>query len=126
MSNKILVVDDSNSVRKIIINQLAGEGYEFDEAVDGLDGLEKFKKDSNFFLILTDINMPKLDGLGFCEQLRELPEGKKTPIFVISTEGNDELKSRAKALGVMAWMTKPPDATKLKMAVKHVVGLTKK
>ncbi|MFZ3230786.1 MAG: response regulator [Pseudobdellovibrio sp.] len=115
---KILIVDDSVTIRKVLRMILQAEGHEFIEAIDGIDGLAKFEENPGIALVLTDINMPNMDGLTMCERLRQTPRGKTVAIFVISTEGNAELKSRAKAAGVLAWMTKPPQADKLLSAVQ--------
>lgn len=117
---KILIVDDSVTIRKVLKHILQADGYDFIEAVDGVDGLAKFEE-SEISLVLTDVNMPNMDGLTMCERLRETQKGKDVTIFVISTEGNVELKARAKAAGVSAWMTKPPQADALKGAVQTTV-----
>ncbi|MBC7465029.1 MAG: response regulator [Bdellovibrio sp.] len=115
---KILIVDDSMTIRKVLRMMLQNEGHEFIEAVDGIEGLSKFEQTPGIQLVLTDVNMPNMDGLTMCERLRQTEIGKDVTIFVISTEGNTELKLRAKAAGVSGWMTKPPQADKLIGAVQ--------
>ena len=118
----ILVVDDSMTIRKVLQSILEPEGHQVSEAADGVEGLAKFKENNNFSLILTDVNMPNMDGITMCEQLRLTEGGKKVPIFVISTEGNNDLKARAKAAGVLAWMTKPPQGDKIRDAIRIVLS----
>lgn len=118
----ILVVDDSMTIRKVLQSILEPDGHVVSEASDGLEGLSKFKGVADISLILTDVNMPNMDGITMCEQLRQLEEGKKVPIFVISTEGNSDLKARAKAAGVLAWMTKPPQGDKIREAIRLVLS----
>lgn len=118
---KVLIVDDSVTIRRILKSHLEPEGHEIIEAVDGADGVAKFLENKDIPLILTDVNMPKMDGLTLCERIRAEECGKSVTIFIISTEGNDEFKAKAKSLGVMAWLTKPPDPDKLKIAVNHVL-----
>lgn len=119
---KILVVDDSGVIRKTIMMILNDAGYEFTEAADGVEGLAKFSENPGFDLVITDINMPNMDGLTMSEKLRAEPNGKSVLIFVVSTEGNPDLKARAKAAGILAWMTKPPQPDKLRDAVKLVLS----
>lgn len=114
---KILIVDDSETIRKMLKHILSADGHEFFEAGDGVEGLARYAEINNCNLVLTDINMPNMDGITFCEKLRQTPAGKTVKIFVISTEGNADLKARAKAAGVSAWMTKPPQPEKLRQAV---------
>lgn len=112
MPKKILIIDDSATVRQAVRLPLQKTDYLCVEAVDGNDGLDKLKAES-FDLILTDINMPNLDGFGFIEQARRLPQGKFTPIVVLTTESNDELKRRGKAVGASGWIVKPFQADQL-------------
>jgi two-component system chemotaxis response regulator CheY len=119
---KISVVDDSGVIRKTIMMILNDAGYEFTEAADGVEGLAKFAGNPKFDLIITDINMPNMDGLTMAEKIRAEENGKNALIFVVSTEGNPDLKSRAKAAGILAWMTKPPQPDKLREAVRIVLS----
>ena len=91
---------------------LQKDAYLCIEAVDGIDGLNKLKAES-FDLILTDINMPNLDGFELIAQARQLPNSKFTPIVVLTTESNDELKRRGKAAGASGWIVKPFQAEQL-------------
>ena len=112
MPKKILIIDDSATVRQAVRLPLQKTDFACVEAVDGNDGLDKLKAES-FDLIITDINMPNLDGFGFIEQARQLPQAKFTPIVVLTTESNDELKRRGKAAGASGWIVKPFQADQL-------------
>ena len=120
MSKTILAVDDSPSVRQMVRLTLAGAGYTVVEAVDGQDALEKATA-QRFDAILTDQNMPRLDGIGFIRQFRTRPEGKGVPIVFLSTESQDTLKAQAKEAGAIGWMIKPFDQAQLLAVVKKVL-----
>jgi two-component system, chemotaxis family, chemotaxis protein CheY len=103
----ILIVDDSAMIRDMLKYALLDGGYtKVTEAFDGLDGLEK-AKNSNFDLIITDIRMPKMNGLDLVKNLREMYDYSKVPIFVLSTESSDDMKTRGKENGATGWITKP-------------------
>lgn len=121
MSKTILAVDDSPSVRQMVRLTLVGAGYTVVEAVDGQDALEKATA-QRFDAILTDQNMPRLDGIGFIRKFRTLPEGKGVPIVFLSTELQDTLKAQAKEAGAIGWMIKPFDQAQLLAVVKKVAG----
>jgi len=112
MPKKILIIDDSATVRPAVRLPLQKTDFVCVEAVDGNDGLDKLKAEK-FDLIITDINMPNLDGFGFIEQARQLPQAKFIPIVVLTTESNDELKRRGKAAGASGWIVKPFQADQL-------------
>lgn len=121
MSAKILAVDDSVSIRKSITFILGQEGYEVTEAVDGVDGLKKAEEDK-FGLIITDINMPNMDGIQFTRELRQNPKYKFTPIIVLTTENQDSKMQEGKGAGATGWIVKPFSADKLLAVVKKIVG----
>ena len=121
MSKTILAVDDSASIRQMVAFTLKNSGYEVIEAVDGMDGLEKARSKS-FNLILTDQNMPRMDGLTLVKNLRGLPQYKTTPILMLTTESSDAMKSQGKAAGATGWLVKPFDPQKLIEVVKKVIG----
>ena len=121
--SKILVVDDSETLRSQIKEILEEAQFEVLEAQNGLDGLEVIGEHSDLALILCDVNMPEMDGLTMCEQIEERGLGNVPPIFMLTTESSKEMKSRGKAAGVMAWVTKPFVAEKLIKAVNKVLGL---
>ena len=121
MSKTILAVDDSASIRQMVAFTLKNSGYEVIEAVDGMDGLEKARSKS-FNLILTDQNMPRMDGLTLVKNLRGLPQYKTTPILMLTTESSDAMKAQGKAAGATGWLVKPFDPQKLIEVVKKVIG----
>lgn len=116
----ILAVDDSPSMRKMVSFTLLGAGYEVVEAVDGQDAFEKAQL-QKFDLVLTDQNMPRLDGLGLTRKLREQEAFKSTPILMLTTESSDAMKQAGKAAGATGWLVKPFDPVKLIDVVKKVI-----
>jgi two-component system chemotaxis response regulator CheY len=121
MAKSILAVDDSASIRQMVSFTLKSSGYEVVEAVDGMDGLEKAKGQS-FHLILTDQNMPRMDGLTLIKSLRGLPQYKTVPILMLTTESSDTMKQQGRAAGATGWLVKPFDPQKLVEVVKKVIG----
>lgn len=121
MAKTILAVDDSASIRQMVTFTLRAAGYDIIEAADGQEGLDKAKS-KPVQLILTDQNMPKMDGLTLIKSLRALPQYKATPILVLTTESSDAMKAQGKAAGATGWLVKPFDPTKLLEVVKKVIG----
>lgn len=104
----ILAVDDSASMRKMVSFTLTGAGYHVVEAVDGQDAWEKAQTHS-IDLVLTDQNMPNMDGLGLTRKLREHPKFKSVPILILTTESSDQMKQLGRAAGATGWLVKPFD-----------------
>lgn len=121
MSANILTVDDSASIRLTTKVTLTNAGYSVTEAVNGAEGLAA-AKGSSFDLIVTDLNMPVMDGLTMIEELRKLPGQAGVPIIFLTTESDADLKARAKAAGATGWLTKPFDPESLVKIVKKVLG----
>lgn len=121
MSKTILTVDDSSSVRKMIVVTLKGAGYDVAEAEDGNSGLTAAKA-KTYDLILTDQNMPGMDGITLAKNLRALAQYKSTPILMLTTESGDEMKAQGKMAGVTGWLVKPFDPQRLIDTVKKVIG----
>jgi two-component system chemotaxis response regulator CheY len=121
MSASILTVDDSASIRMAIKIALTGAGYATCEAGDGAQGIETAKTRA-FDLIISDLNMPVMDGLTMIETLRGMPEQAGVPILFLTTESDGGLKERAKAAGATGWLTKPFDPDQLLRIVKKVLG----
>jgi len=121
MAKSILAVDDSASIRQMVGFTLKSSGYEVVEAIDGMDGLDKAKGKS-FNLILTDQNMPRMDGLTLIKSLRALPQYKTVPILMLTTESSDAMKQQGRAAGATGWLVKPFDPQKLVEVVKKVIG----
>ena len=116
----ILAVDDSPSMRKMVSFTLTGAGYQVVEAVDGLDAFEK-AQEQVFDLVLTDQNMPRLDGLGLTRKLRQQPQFKSTPILMLTTESSDLMKQAGRAAGATGWLVKPFDPARLIEVIKKVI-----
>jgi two-component system chemotaxis response regulator CheY len=121
MPKTVLAVDDSASIRQMVSFTLKSAGYDVVEAVDGMDGLEKAKSRS-VNLILTDQNMPRMDGLTLIRSLRALPQYRTAPILMLTTESSDAMKSQGRAAGATGWLVKPFDPQKLVEVVKKVIG----
>lgn len=121
MAKTILTVDDSGSLRQMVVFSLKASGYQVVEAVDGIDGLEKAKQQI-FDLVLTDQNMPRMDGLTLIRSLRTLPDYAKVPILMLTTESSDEMKMKGRSAGANGWLVKPFDPQKLTAVVKKVIG----
>lgn len=121
MNLTVLAVDDSRTMRDMIELALVPEGFEVVVAEDGAKGLEALtglRPD----VIITDINMPVLDGFGFIEGVRKTASHRAVPILVLTTESAPELKSRARAAGATGWIVKPFDTTKLVSAIRRVAA----
>lgn len=121
MSKTILSVDDSASMRQMIKLALGGAGYQVIEACDGVDGLAKAKA-SPVNMVLTDLNMPNMDGLALIRELRALPAFKGIPIVFLTTESDEAKKNEARAAGATAWIVKPFQESQLLGVVKKVLG----
>ena len=100
---------------------LKSAGYEVVEAVDGVDALDKAKT-APVNLVLTDQNMPRMDGLTLVRSLRELPAYRSAPILILTTESSQEMKDKGKAAGATGWMVKPFDPQRLIDVVRRVIG----
>jgi two-component system, chemotaxis family, chemotaxis protein CheY len=105
MKKRILAVDDSPSVRQMVKLTLSGAGYEIVEASDGAEGLSKARA-STLDMVVTDLNMPVLNGLGLIRELRKLPAYRGVPILFLTTESDPEMKQQAKAAGATGWITR--------------------
>ena len=117
----ILAVDDSASIRQAVKIALSSAGHTVSEAVNGADGLSKAKAGS-FDLVLTDLNMPEMDGLSMIRALRQLPSYAGVPILFLTTESDAGIKSQAKAAGATGWITKPFASDQLARIVDKVLA----
>jgi two-component system chemotaxis response regulator CheY len=117
---RILTVDDSASMRQMVSFTLRKEGYEVTEAVDGKDGLAKFAG-IKFDLIITDLNMPNMDGIEMITAVRKLPGYSFVPILMLSTESQAEKKDAGRKAGATGWIVKPFNAEQLIAVVKKLV-----
>jgi len=121
MTASILTVDDSPSLRMAIRIALNGAGYEVVEAGDGLEGLSKANA-TRFDMIITDLNMPNMDGLTMIRELRKSPAQCGTPIIFLTTESDDAMKQQAKAAGATGWLVKPFVPDQLVRITRKVLG----
>ena len=120
MAKTILTVDDSASVRQMVSFTLKGAGYTVLEAVDGEDGLTKLNG-GTVDMVITDLNMPKLDGIGFIKKIRANAKCKFIPVIMLTTESQAEKKQAGKAAGATGWIVKPFKPEQLLDVVKKVL-----
>ncbi|MEN8166950.1 MAG: response regulator [Pseudomonadota bacterium] len=117
----ILAVDDSASMRQMVSFTLKGAGYEVIEAADGVEALN-VAKGRSVNLVLTDVNMPNMDGISLIKQLRMLPSYKFTPLLMLTTESASDKKQAGKSAGATGWIVKPFNPDQLLATIKKVLG----
>ena len=118
---KILAVDDSASMRQMVSFTLKGAGHDVQEASDGVEAL-KIAQTGTFDLVLTDINMPNMDGVTLIKELRQLPAYKFIPMLTLTTESGAEKKAEGKQAGATGWIVKPFSPDQLLATIKKVLG----
>jgi len=116
----ILAVDDSASMRQMVTFTLKGAGYDVVEASDGQEALEK-AKGQQFNLVISDVNMPVMDGITLIRELRALAEYKFTPLLMLTTESGDDKKTQGKTAGATGWIVKPFNPDQLLATIKKVL-----
>jgi len=121
MTKTILTVDDSASLRQMIVLTLTGAGYKVVEAVDGADGFNKATA-SPVDAVITDLNMPVMNGLEFIKKFRTHPASKGVPIILLTTESDENLKKQAKDAGAIGWIVKPFKQDQLLSVIRKVAG----
>ena len=121
MTRNVLVVDDSLAIRQSVSFILKQNGYSVVEAVDGQDGLEKLRGEKAD-LIITDVNMPKMDGITMVQKTRELTDYRYTPILVLTTEAQTSKMNEGKEAGATGWIVKPFSNEKLLATIRRVLG----
>ncbi|MGI6851762.1 response regulator [Mesorhizobium sp. 1B3] len=121
MKKVILTVDDSRTIREMLRTALCEAGMDVVQAEDGVQGLEVLQSTIPS-VIVTDINMPRLDGFGFIEAVRSNDQYRAIPILVLTTESMDEKKDRARRAGATGWIVKPFDPVKLVSAINRVAA----
>jgi len=121
MSKRIMVVDDSASMRQMIKFTLSSAGYDVVEAVDGLDALTKLNGHP-VNLIIADINMPNMDGIELIRKIRAWSDYKFIPIIVLTTESQSDLKEQGRSAGATGWIVKPFTQKQLLMVIEKVLG----
>jgi two-component system chemotaxis response regulator CheY len=107
MPKTVLIVDDAASIRNVVGAALKTAGYAVIEGCDGKDALSKLAANPKVHLVITDLNMPNLDGIGLVKELKAHPSYKFTPVIMLTTEGQEEKKRAGQAAGVKAWVVKP-------------------
>ncbi|WP_320821412.1 response regulator [Thalassolituus sp.] len=117
----ILAVDDSASMRQMVAFTLKGAGYQVKEASDGVEALAIAKKEK-FDLVLTDVNMPNMNGIELVQQLRQLDDFKFTPMLMLTTESAGDMKMQGKQAGATGWIVKPFNPEQLLSTIKRVLG----
>ena len=121
MTKTVLTVDDSRTMRDMLMLALKDAGYRVVQAEDGVHGLEVLQAERPD-IVITDINMPRMDGFGFIEGMRADPNHKATPVLVLTTESDAAKKQRAREAGATGWIVKPFDPAKLVDAVRRVAA----
>jgi len=119
--HSILAVDDSASMRQMVSFTLKAAGYTVIEAADGQEAFE-LAREAPVDLVLTDQNMPRMDGITLVRSLRGLPDYESTPILILTTESSQEMKDKGRAAGATGWLVKPFDPARLISVVQRVLG----
>lgn len=121
MAKKIMIVDDSASIRQVAKMTLLAEGYEVIDACDGLDAINKLD-DGKVNLIISDLNMPNMDGLSLLKKVKEMGQYRFTPFLMLTTESGSDFVSQGKQAGAKAWMIKPFKPEKLINTVSRILA----
>lgn len=119
MAKTIMIVDDSASMRQVVGITLKGAGYDVLEGIDGRDALARLQG-QKVHLIISDVNMPNMDGISFVKAVKLLPAYKFTPIIMLTTESEESKKTQGQAAGAKAWVVKPFQPAQLLMAVQRL------
>lgn len=119
---RILAVDDSASMRQMVGLTLLSAGHEVVSAIDGVDGLAKASLGSPADLVITDVNMPNMDGMTLVRELRRLPQYHGVPVLMLTTEASAERKQQGRSAGATGWIVKPFDPDGLLATVSRVLG----
>ncbi len=120
MSKKIMIVDDSRTIRQQVSFTLTKGGYQVIEAEDGQDGLSKLKANADIAMVISDVNMPNMNGIEMVEKIKA--DGISVPIIMLTTEGAADLIQRAKNAGAKGWLVKPFKPEQLVAAVQKIAG----
>jgi two-component system, chemotaxis family, chemotaxis protein CheY len=121
-NKKILIVDDTQSMRSLLSMTLKQMGFEVVEAVDGVDGLEKLKSNPNVDLIFSDYNMPNKNGIEFIKDVKAIAEFKTIPVVLLTTESEESKKAEGKAAGALAWIVKPFKVDVIQSVVNKIIS----
>jgi len=120
MAKTIMIIDDSASIRQVVSMTLKGAGFDVIDAVDGVDALKKLNG-VKIHLLITDVNMPNMDGITLVQEAKKLPAYKFTPMMMLTTEASDEKKQAGRAAGAKAWLVKPFQPPMLLAAVSKLI-----
>ncbi len=118
---KILVVDDSETVRNRLVTDLEAVGHVVLEAENGVKGLQTLDSNQDTNIVISDVNMPEMDGITMCSKINEKPEFKNVHLFVLTSEFDQELKNKGKQAGVKLWITKPVKMPKLIEVIQKIL-----
>lgn len=121
MSTHILAIDDSRTIRTLLTMALEKAGFTVTTAVDGVDGVDKFRQ-MQADLVITDVNMPNKDGFGVIDDIRQSDVNRSVPVLVLTTESGASLKERARKAGATGWIVKPFDDAALVSVIKRLTG----
>ena len=123
MGKTILIVDDSASVRDVVGSALKGAGYNVLEAVDGKDALNRLSKldGQKIHLVISDVNMPNMNGITFLREMKKQPEYKFVPVVMLTTEGSQDMKESGKDAGAKGWILKPFQPKQILAAVEKLL-----
>lgn len=121
MTTRILAIDDSRTIRNLLTMTLENAGFAVTTAVDGVDGVNKFREE-HADLVITDVNMPNKDGFGVIEDIRAGDKNRAVPVLVLTTESGAALKDRARKAGATGWIVKPFDDEALVSVIKRLTG----
>ncbi|WP_342076272.1 response regulator [Yoonia sp. SS1-5] len=121
MTTHILAIDDSRTIRSLLTMALEGAGFAVTTAVDGVDGVNKFRE-KHADLVITDVNMPNKDGFGVIEDIRSSDTNRGVPVLVLTTESGAALKERARKAGATGWIVKPFDDESLISVIRRLTG----
>lgn len=120
MGKTIMVVDDSATIRQVVGMALKSAGYEVIEACDGVDAISKLSG-KKIHLMISDVNMPNMDGITLVKELKKMPDQKFTPVIMLTTESQDSKKAEGQAAGARAWVVKPFQPAQMLSAVSKLV-----
>ncbi|MEJ2629799.1 MAG: response regulator [Acidihalobacter sp.] len=121
MAKTVMIVDDSASLRQVVRMALSGAGYQVMDAGDGQEALDKLNG-NKVHLVISDVNMPRMDGITFVKTLKQKPEYRFLPVIMLTTEAGEARKDEGRAAGAKAWMIKPFQPAQMLAAVSKLVG----
>ncbi|MBQ1203452.1 MAG: response regulator [Loktanella sp.] len=122
MATRILAIDDSRTIRTLLTQTLQNAGFEVSTAVDGVEGVQKFR-DEHTDLVITDVNMPNKDGFGVIADIRGGAKNAAVPVLVLTTESGSDLKERARKAGATGWIVKPFEDEALIAVIRRLTGV---